>query len=230
MTDTPIRRRQNLLAAVRVPGAVLDAAVTLVMAVAFPAEVVFAVATGAVTSVSVILIIALAGLLGALGIARLPVLYLTFRDYPVKLRLELRQAARKMGRDELWLARDEHLVLASRRSRLRLNRTIAVFEEDDMVALGGENGADVSFTATVYTLEAIRLPVERRIRGCRTAPTADGHLKIVDGLGTTARARGMLLSLRITGGGRRYWATEDELRELIRLIGDAELLAGDQPA
>jgi hypothetical protein len=228
MSKDHISRRQNLRAAARVPGAILDAAVALLSVVVFPASIALTVITGGASRATGILVIIALAFATACTARQLPRIYASFRDYPTVLRLEISRASRNMRDDELWLVRDERVILSSSH-HWRIFHDVIVISEDDFLALEKEKESIIM--ATMYRLDPTRLPVERLVGGTRLWIDEDGQIQEApDGQSRAGRAAGILLSRRVTAGGRRTWATEEELRTLARQIAASELLGGDQPA
>ena len=146
-----------------------------------------------------------------------------YRRDPLELRAELVRAAARLGHDEMWLARDDHVVLSARRRRGRL-ATVAVYEEDDLAAFRcGEPGA---FVSVLYITGRTDTAVHRWVHGVRTVPDPAGGVRVADGRRRGWRGRWDLLRTGYLIGRRQSDASPDELRALIRQIRCAERIDG----
>ena len=166
--------------------------------------------------------LAFAALLAALAVRK----YVRVQADPrIVLRRELLQALRSLQGDGNWLNRDERAIFAVQANGPRWYRvvTVARIAEDDLMALVREGEAHL--VAHSWKLMPDQPGIERRMAGT-SATGADVEKGVI-----AFPPPGVLQWHKGRRAARKagvLYAPTDEVRELIALLGNAELMDGER--
>ena len=137
---------------------------------------------------------------------------------PLALRAELRAAVRLIGKDELWVNRDEHLIFAARNGIEGMH--LRVMDEDDFRAIDIDgSGAVVS---SVFVMPLGNTAVWRIVQGVAIVTGEDGEPSAMPDRNGLARKWADAFRLALLTRRGLLHATPDEIRAVIGNLRHAE--------